>query len=221
ELAFFYKLLQIDVSSGNDADIYLNFLHAAQVHELAILENTQNLRLRIKTHGADFVEKERAFVRDFEEAFLRRDGTGKRALDVAEESRFKQLSRHGACIYGNERTVFTWRTGVNRFCDQFFSCAALALNENGRAARSDLSDKIEDLQHRFALADDVFEAIALLQSALQLPVFFLNAQTRDRGANVCQQFLVIPGLLDEVSGSSLNRFHRIFDGAVRSDHDHR
>src|SRR5262249_12276795 len=131
ELAFFYQLLQIDIGSSDDADIYLNFLHAAQVHELAVLQYAQNLGLGVETHRSDFVEKERAFVCDFEQAFLRRDCTGKRSLNVAEQSGLEQLGGHRAGVYRNERTVFARRTGVNCFRDQLFSSAALALNENG------------------------------------------------------------------------------------------
>ena len=45
-------------------------LHAAQVHELAVLQDAQDLGLRLHAHGADFIEEERAAIGDFEQAFL-------------------------------------------------------------------------------------------------------------------------------------------------------
>ena len=74
-------------------------------------------------------------------------------------------------------------------------------NKNGGAAGRDLRDQVEDPQHRLALADDVFEVVALLESALELDVLFFGAAARDRCAHVGQQFFVVPGLLDEVGGA--------------------
>src|SRR5205085_9750552 len=98
----------------------------------------------------------------------------------------------------NEGAILARRTGRNGLGNQLFSGAAFALNEDRRAAGSDLRHQIESLKHCFALADDIFEAVTLLESALQLPVLFLHTQVRDRGANIGEQFLVVPRLLDEV-----------------------
>src|SRR5450631_2254839 len=71
EAAFFYHLAKIHVGGGDDAHVHLNLLHAAQMHELAILQHPQNLALRVHAHGADFVEEERATVGNFEQPLLR------------------------------------------------------------------------------------------------------------------------------------------------------
>ena len=63
-------LAQVDVGGGEDADVDLNLLNAAEVHEAAVLQDAQDLGLRVHAHGGDFVEEERAAVGDFEEAFL-------------------------------------------------------------------------------------------------------------------------------------------------------
>ena len=55
ELALAHGLPQIDVGGGDDAHIHLHLLHAAQVHELAVLQDAQNLGLRLQVHGADFI----------------------------------------------------------------------------------------------------------------------------------------------------------------------
>jgi len=60
ELAFTHHLPKIHVGGGDDAHVHLNFLYAAQVHELAVLQHAQNLALRVHAHGADLVEEERA-----------------------------------------------------------------------------------------------------------------------------------------------------------------
>ena len=74
EVASSNFVLQISIGSSNDADINLNLLHAAEVHEAAVLEDAQDLGLHVHVHGADFIEEESAAVRYFKEALLRADG---------------------------------------------------------------------------------------------------------------------------------------------------
>ncbi len=85
ELAFLDLLPQIDVGGGDDAHVHLHFADAAEVHELAVLQDAQNLGLRIEPHRADLVEEQRAPVGHFEQALLAGDGAGKGALHVAEQ----------------------------------------------------------------------------------------------------------------------------------------
>ena len=84
-----------------------------------------------------------------------------------------------------------------------------------------MGDSIEEAEHGFALADDVLKAVALLECAAKEDDFGLGASTTDGGADVEQQLLVIPGLLDEVVGSCTNGFDDVADGAIRGDHDDR
>ena len=86
---------------------------------------------------------------------------------------------------------------VDRFGDQFLACAAFTLYQHSRAAGCHLPDQVEHGLHRFTFADDVFKTVALLQSALQLDVFRLRAMLPDGAANIGQQLLVIPRLLNE------------------------
>ncbi len=172
-------------------------------------------------HGADLVEEERAAVGDFEEAFLRGDRRGEGALHVAEERGLEQLGRHGAGVDGDEGLVAARRIGVDGLGDELLAGAALALDENGRAAGRDLRDEVEEAQHRLALADDVLEVVALLEGALELDDLFFGAMAGDGGADVGEQLLVVPRLLDEVLGAGANGIDDVADGAVGGDHDDR
>src|SRR5260221_6151365 len=91
ELAFANQNIQIDIGRRDDPDIHLELLHAAQVHEFSVLKHAQDFGLRFQAHGADFVQKNSAAVGYFKKAFLGRDGAGKCSLDVAEQSRLKQV----------------------------------------------------------------------------------------------------------------------------------
>ncbi len=113
------------------------------------------------------------------------------------------------------------RVHVDRFRDQLLAGSALALQQHRRAAGSHLRHQVEDAQHRLALADDVFEVVALLQRALELDDFFFSAAAADRGAHVGQQLLVVPGLLDEVGRARLHGVDGVLHRAIGGDHDDR
>ena len=57
ELSIAHLLFQINVGSRDDPDVDLDFVHPAEVHELPVLQYTENLALRVHRHGADLVEE--------------------------------------------------------------------------------------------------------------------------------------------------------------------
>ena len=71
EPSLLHHLAKIDVGSGDDAHVDLHRLHAAQAHELAVLDDAQELRLRLERNVSDLVEEDAAFVAEVEQAFLR------------------------------------------------------------------------------------------------------------------------------------------------------
>ena len=42
KLAFAHQLAKVHISRGDDSNIHLNFVHAAQVHEFSVLQYTQD-----------------------------------------------------------------------------------------------------------------------------------------------------------------------------------
>ena len=190
-----------------------------EVHEAAVLQHAQNLGLYVHAHGRDLVQEERAPVGHFKQTFLRRDRGSKRAFHVAKERGLEQLRRHGAGVDGHEGLVAARRVGVDGLGDDLLARAALALNQNRRPAGRHLRHQVEDAQHALALAHDVREAVALLEGALELKVFFLGAMASHGRANVGKQFLVVPGLLDEIFRARANGLDHVVDGAVGRDHD--
>ena len=103
--------------------------------------------------------------------------------------------------------------------DQLLAGAAFALEEDGGAAGSDLRDEVEEAKHGFAFADDVLEVVALLEGALELDDLFFGAVASDGGADVGEEFFVVPGLLDEVFRACADGVDDVADRAVGGDHD--
>src|SRR5579862_18793 len=184
EATIAYSLAQVYVGGGDDAHVHLYFLHSTEMHELAILQDTKYLGLRVQAHGGDLVEKQRALVGHLEQTFFRSNGAGERTFHVAEEGRFEEIGRHGACVDGNKGTVVPGRIQVQGFGDDFLAGSAFPLQKHGGATVGYLGDKIENLQHRLAFADDVFEVVALLESALELNVLFFGPAPSNGGADI-------------------------------------
>ena len=110
ELAFVHHVAQIDVGRGDDPDVDLDRLDAAEAHELALLDDAQQLGLRLERDVADLVEEDRALVGELEQPLLRVDGAGEGALDVTEQVRLEQVGRQVAGVDGDERAIATARS---------------------------------------------------------------------------------------------------------------
>ena len=85
ELALLHHLAQVDVGGGDDPHVDLDRLHAAEPHELALLDHAQQLGLRLERDVADLVEEDGALVGEIEQPLLRVHRAGERALHVAEQ----------------------------------------------------------------------------------------------------------------------------------------
>ena len=122
------RALMSYICSCNDAYVHLQLLHSPQMHEAAILQDTQYLRLRLHAHGANLIKEQGAAIRDLEQAFLRGDSAGERALHMSKECRFEQVRRHRPSIYRDKCPIFARRVRMDSFRDQLFTGPTLALD---------------------------------------------------------------------------------------------
>src|ERR1700730_18223329 len=104
--------------------------------------------------------------------------------------------------------------------DEFLSRAALADDQDGRARGSHLGYQVEDGDDALALSNDVGEVIALLESPLQLHIFFPQAAPLDREGDLREEFIIRPWLGYVVLRAALEGLARHVDRAIRGDeHD--
>ena len=106
---------------------------------------------------------------------------------------------------------------MNRFGDQLLAGAGLSGDKNRRAAGGYLRHQVEQPQHALALADDVGEAVALLQGALELLILPLQPVAGNHAGDFDEQLLVIPGLGEIIVGAGFEGVHRGFDRTVGGD----
>ena len=67
-------LAQVPVGRSDDADVQLDALLAAHLHELPLLDHPQELGLDVEAEIGDFVEEKGAVIGQFEQAVLGLDG---------------------------------------------------------------------------------------------------------------------------------------------------
>ena len=103
ERAFFERRAQVAIRGGDQAHIHFDGARAAEPLEFALLQNAQQLHLRGRRHIADFVEKKRAFVGQFEFAGLAGCRAGERAFLVAEEFALEKIFGNGGAVDFDER----------------------------------------------------------------------------------------------------------------------
>ena len=80
---------------------------------------------------ADFVEKQRALVRQFQPADLARDGSGECALLVAEEFALEQAGGNRGAVQLDKGALAARAEAMNGARQQFLAGSGLALDEHG------------------------------------------------------------------------------------------
>ena len=92
----------------------------AEARDFAVLQDPQQLGLRVEWKVADFVEEQRSPIRLFELAGSRFLGVGKSAALVAEELRLDEGRGNGAAVDRDEWPGTARAALVNRPRDEFF-----------------------------------------------------------------------------------------------------
>src|ERR1017187_7609497 len=123
---------------------------------------------------------------------------------VPEQSGFQQLRRQRSRIHRYEHLVGPRRVGVDRLGHQFLSGAGLPGNQNRGPAGRHLSHQVQQPHHALALADDVGEAVTLLEGALEVGVLILQQAALDHPADLDDQLLVVPRLAEVVVGAEFS-----------------
>ena len=100
------RSLEVAVGGGDHAhvDARLRLIRPDGL-DLAVLEKPQQERLHAQAHLADFVEEQRAAMRELELAALVAVGAGEAALDVSEELRLEQRLGQAGAVHGHERRL--------------------------------------------------------------------------------------------------------------------
>ncbi len=147
------RVFKIAVRRGDDARVDADRLLAAYALKRLLLQDAQQLHLRVHAHVADLVEEERASVRLLKPADAARIGAGESAFLMTEKLAFQQRLRNGTTIHRDERLIGPRAVLIDRPGDQFLAGASLAADEHRHGLGSDASDFLVDFLHRAGAAD--------------------------------------------------------------------
>src|SRR5438874_2671370 len=221
EAARFHLGLEVLVGGREDAHVDLERAVAADPLELALLQDAQDLGLRLRLHVADLVEKECPAVGDLELALARRDGPREGALLVTEELALDQLARERRAVHLDERLRAPRAVVVERVGDQLLPRAARAADEDRQIRVRHLADHVEHALHRRALADQAPEAIRARDLLLQEPERAPHLHAVEQALDDQLELVVVEGLGDVVGGAQLHRLDGDLLRAEGGDHDDR
>src|SRR5262249_35459036 len=115
----------VAVGGLDDSNVDPNELGAAHPLKLPLLQESQQLSLQLFGNIADFVEKDRSAIADFDLSSLELTGTGKSPFFVAQQFALQQLLRETNAIDRTKRQVLSFAPVVNRPGKKLFATPAL------------------------------------------------------------------------------------------------
>ena len=112
---------EVAVCRRNYADVNADLVSTTDPPDLSFLQGTQELCLHGNVKLGNFVEKERAPVRDLEKALLLGVGAGELTLLMSEEFRLEQIFVYGSTVYRLKHLLGSRRLIVGGPRNQFLS----------------------------------------------------------------------------------------------------
>src|SRR6202171_2611643 len=135
---------------GNDAATPHSF-------KLALLEHSKQCNLSFRGKLADFIEKNRARVRQLKTTLSALQGTGEGSFLVAKQFRGDERRRNRGAIHANKSLAGTLRTLMYGARNQFLPGTCFARNQHRRVGGSDFHDAGKDGLQGGRGAHDLFK----------------------------------------------------------------
>src|SRR5258707_5282 len=157
EAAFAYRVFEVFVGGGNQAEVDFARDAAAEALHGAFLQDAQEFALEVGIKGGDFVEKERAIVGRFDHARPGGIGAGEGTLFVAEEFRLHQGFGEGGAVEADEWVICAVAALDDGLRDELLAHATFAAENDGGAGARDSFNGLIDLLHGGAAADQAME----------------------------------------------------------------
>src|SRR5215471_11895369 len=145
---------QISMRGGDDADVDLVRMVATKPLEFLLLQDPKQFCLEFERNVADFVEKERALVRQFEASRFLGDRPRKGSLFVHEELALQETERDRGTIQLDESSLPPPAQIVDGARNEFFAGSRLAQDQDARIRRGDHGHQVQRGMQGGTVADD-------------------------------------------------------------------
>src|SRR4029434_7962663 len=146
--------IQIAVGGSDDSHVNADRLGPPDPLKFAFLKKPQQFGLKLRGNVADFIEENRAPVRQFDFASFELQGAGKRPLFMTEKLALQEFFRQSDTVDRNKRLVFSIARVMDRSGEYLLACSALAEQQDGGLAGGCLLCHVQRLIDRQALTHD-------------------------------------------------------------------
>ena len=209
--------LEVLVRGGDHPHVDLDRARRAEALDLPLLQDAQDLGLRLGTHVPDFVEEDGPAIGLLELADLLLGGASERPLLVTEELRLDQLLRDRGAVHLDEAVAAPQAVAVDGARDELLAGTALAEQQHRRGRRRRPLDGVPDLPQRHALAHHL---VARLDGALERAVLVHEPGLVESVPDRHEHALAGERLFDEVERAELGRLDGGAHGPVARNDDH-
>src|SRR5579872_542294 len=206
ELATFDHRAERNVGGGDDADVDVYGAGFPKTFEFALLQNTEELRLQVQRHLADFVQQDGAAMSEFEFARPVRHCSSEGSLAVTEKLALQQRFRDCGAVDRDEGLAAAGAGVMDKAGQQFFAGPALSLDQDVSSSACRGACPVQRTQKRSSMPDDVPVRADVVGRNLTRAVHHLRSgglQTVERN-----------GLGQIVEGAVAHRGHSVGHGAV-------
>ena len=208
------------MSRRDQTNIHPPVANITQPSKHFVLKHLEQLGLDVQVHVSNFIQENRALVRDFQDSALALDGSRKSSPLVPEQLGFQEVAGEPATIQVQKRLGRTPSVVVHPPRQYSLASAGFTLNEHGTVSGSDPGRQFSQFEDRGAVAEEGIHSPArvthLLRRLFLLVALVLHASLdeQDKGGEICR-------LGKKVFGAQFDRVHRQVNGAVAGKNDDR
>ena len=219
EGALFDHLSEVAIGGGDDADIDLDGLTAADALDGLLTESAEELDLGAGVDFTDLIQEQGTAVRLLKAANAALHGSGEGALFMAEEFAFEDLRGESGAVDGNQLGGGAAAEVMHGAGDEFFAGAAFTFDQNRGARGRDLLDGVDDLFHGVRLAEDAMDGEFAFDLLAELLVFLFQTAAAQGAFDEELDFIQVDGLGNKVPGTAAHGLDGGIDAAVGGHHD--
>ena len=154
----------------DDAHVHLDFPVAANAAEFAVIQETQQLRLQVERHLADFVEEDRTAFRHLDQTgFAAALRAGECAGDVTEQLALGEAFGQCRAIQRQERCIAATAGGMACLRHQFLPRARFTDDQQRRIDHCNTNGARLQCPDRLRFTDDQVETASGILKCMYLP----------------------------------------------------
>src|SRR5262245_28832220 len=219
KLVTVHHVLELGTSGCDDPHIYLDRLGTAHPFELSLLENAKQLHLQRLAHVSDFIKENRSFVSLFKASDACLMSSGESSFHMPEKLTLQQSFGNRAAVDADDLLLASLAVEMNRLGNELLARASLTGNQDGTVGARDRLNHLKNFLHWFAVANNAFEPVFLLQLSLQEGVLFLQTATLERLLDYQRDLDELKRLGDVVIGTFLHCLDGILYRSIAGDDD--